>query len=488
MRVEVGVAVVRRWPERRLLGAPPRPRRRRLQCRQRIDRWRAPHQIGKRLRELPGRVGIALDLVEGQPEGHAVRSCLIGMRVADRLGLDAEARSALFYALLLKDAGCSSNASKMSALFDADDMDVKRKVKTVDWTSLPSAALYTLRAASPDGSLLDKAGRVYEFATRGRKASRELISIRCERGAEITRLMGFPEETARAIRSLDEHWDGRGHPDGLKGEEIPLLARICGLAQTVEVFFSAHGPAGAEEVAPVRSGRWFDPALVEVLLAEARECCLWEDLSRKDPDLEVTRLEPADRVLEATPERVDLVARAFGEIIDAKSPFTYRHSEGVARTATAIADRAGLGPEAKRDLMRASLLHDIGKLGISNRILEKRGALTEREFAAIMRHPKLTYDILSRVGPFRPIAETAANHHEKLDGSGYHRGLGAKALDLPSRILAVADIYDALSADRPYHEALPQEKVLGMLREDAGTKLDADCVAMIEDLAAENAV
>ena len=442
---------------------------------------------GFRFSEVLSALSIVLDLVEGQPEGHAVRSCLIGMRVADRLGLDADTRSALFYALLLKDAGCSSNASKMSALFEADDMEVKRKVKTVDWTSLPSAALYTARAASPNGSLLKKAGRMYEFAVRGRKASRELIQIRCERGAEITRLMGFPEETARAIRSLDEHWDGKGHPDGLRGEEIPLLARICGLAQTVEVFFNAHGPEGAEEVAVVRSGRWFDPALVEVLLAEAREGGLWEDLSGDDAGREVARLEPADQTLEATPERVDLAARAFGEIIDAKSPFTYHHSEGVARVSVAIAGRAGLGPEETRDLMRAALLHDIGKLGVSNRILDKPGGLTDAEYAKIKQHPRLTYDILSRVGPFRPIAETAANHHEKLDGSGYHRGIGAEDLDLPSRILAVADIYAALSADRPYHKALPQERVLDILREESSTKLDPESVAILEELVADDA-
>jgi putative nucleotidyltransferase with HDIG domain len=433
-------------------------------------------------------LSIVLDLVEGQPEGHAVRSCLIGMRVADRLGLDADTRSALFYALLLKDAGCSSNASRMSALFEADDMEVKRKVKTVDWTSLPSAALYTARAASPNGSLLTKAGRMYEFAVRGRKAAQELIQIRCERGAEITRLMGFPEETARAIRSLDEHWDGKGHPDGLRGEEIPLLVRICGLAQTVEVFFNAHGPKGAEEVAAVRGGRWFDPALVEILLAEARDGGLWEDLSRDDAGREVARLEPADQTLEATPERVDLTARAFGEIIDAKSPFTYHHSEGVARVSVAIAGRAGLGPEETRDLMRAALLHDIGKLGVSNRILDKPGSLTDAEYAKIKEHPRLTYDILSRVGPFRPIAETAANHHEKLDGSGYHRGIGAEDLDLPSRILVVADIYDALSADRPYHKALPQERVLDILREESSTKLDPESVAILEELVADDAL
>ena len=300
--------------------------------------------------------------------------------------------------------------------------------------------------------------------------------------------MGFPEETAQAIRGLDEHWDGRGRPDGLAGEEIPLLARICGLAQTVKVFLTERGPAAAEEVARVRSGRWFDPALVEVPLAEAREDGLWEDLSRMDPWREVSRLEPDDRALKATPERVDLVARAFAEIIDAKSPFTYRHSEGVERVAVATAERAGQGPEGIRDLMRPALLHDIGKLGVSNRILDKPGGLTSGEYAEIKRHPKLTYDILSRVGPSRPVAETAANHHEKLDGSGYHRGIGAEDLDLPSRILAVADIYDALSADRPYHKAMPQEKVLDILREESATKLDPECVAILEDLAAADAL
>ena len=199
-------------------------------------------------------------------------------------------------------------------------------------------------------------------------------------------------------------------------------------------------------------------------------------------------MEPDDRALKATPERVDLVARAFAEIIDAKSPFTYRHSEEVAKVAVAIAERAGMHPEETRDLMRASLLHDIGKLGISNRILDKPGGFTAEEYGEIKRHPKITHDILSRVGPFRPIAETAASHHEKLDGSSYHRGIGSEDLDLPARILAVADIYDALSADRPYHKALPQEKVIRILREESATRIDPECVAVLEELAAAGAV
>ncbi|HEV2745130.1 MAG TPA: hypothetical protein VGV91_18390, partial [Rubrobacter sp.] len=134
-----------------------------------------------RFSEVISSLSFALDLVEGQPEGHTVRSCLVGMRIADRLGLDEERRSALFYALLLKDAGCSSNASMMSTLFDADDMEAERKVKTVDWTSMPHAALYAARTVSPQGSVLSKAGHMFEFAVRGQRASRDLIRIRCER-------------------------------------------------------------------------------------------------------------------------------------------------------------------------------------------------------------------------------------------------------------------------------------------------------------------
>jgi hypothetical protein len=237
-------------------------------------------------------------------------------------------------------------------------------------------------------------------------------------------------------------------------------------------------------VASVRSGRWFDPALVGVLLVEARECGFWKNLLRKNADQEVARLEPPDRVFEATPERVDLVASAFGEIIGAKSPFTYRHSEGGRgdrgsrrrRVGSEAGPDAGLAPARHRQARH--LQPHTGEGGRPH-----RGDVRNDQAS-----PKLTHDILSRVGPFRPIAETAANHHEKLDGSGYHRGVGAEHLGLPSRGLAVADIYDALSAARPYHVALPQERVLAMLRDDGGSKLDAECVALAGDLAARDEI
>lgn len=441
-----------------------------------------------RFSEVLSALSFALDIVEGQPEGHIVRSCYIGMSVGERLGLDEERRSALFYALLLKDAGCSSNSSKMAALFDADDFETKRKSKTVDWSRLPQAALYAARSVRPEGNFWERTRRFLILGAQGQKASRQLIQIRCERGAEITRLIGFPEETAQAVRNLDEHWDGKGHPDGLEGEEIPLLARICGLAQTAEVFYSEYGPQSAEEMVRARRKKWFDPELSDILISEARAGNVWEHLGRPDLPQRLSDMEPTDKTLAATPERLDLVARAFARIIDAKSPFTYKHSEGVAKVAVAMSKRMGLEGEELRDQMRAGLLHDIGKLGVSSRILDKPDALTEKEFDKVKEHPKLSREILCRVAPFRNIVERCANHHERLDGSGYPRGISAEELDQPSRILAVADVFDALSQDRPYRKGMSVEKILAILNEESGEKLCPESVETLKVLISEGEV
>ncbi len=424
-----------------------------------------------------------LDIVEGQPPGHVLRSCLIGMRIGERIGLDDEQRSSLFYALLLKDAGCSSNAARISAMFDADDFVSKYTYKTVDWTRQPDATLYVMRTVSPDGSIWSKARQVIEIGRQKHSSVKQLIEIRCERGAGIARLLGLSEDTAVAIRNLDEHWDGAGHPDGASGGESPLLARICGLAQTVDVFYSQFGPVMAENMVLDRRGTWFDPVLADILLAEARAGQLWTALESDHLSAVVEALEPASLIIPATPERLDLIAVAFSQIIDAKSPYTSQHSAGVARVAALLAQRMGFSERAVQEQERAGLLHDIGKLGVSNRILDKPGKLTDAEFREIQKHPELTYQTLVRVGPLAKIAEVSALHHERLDGSGYYRGMSAHNLGLSARILAVADVYDALVSDRPYRAGMPIEQALAIIRTDAGSKLCPECVEQLVELA-----
>lgn len=417
-----------------------------------------------------------LDITEGQPEGHAVRNALIGMRVAEELELDEERKSALFYALLLKDLGCSSNAAKLQYLFGSDDQPAKRDLKTRDWTRPLEALRYTLANVATGGSLLEKVRHFLRVASQETSVSRELIETRCERGADIARMLGLPEETADAIHALDEHWDGGGHPDGRSGEEIPLLGRILCLAQTVEVFAHEYDVPAAYRMAADRRDSWFDPELVDALESIQEDAEFWNDVQGGDALDRLEGFEPTERILVATEERLDNVSRAFARVVDAKSPWTFRHSERVAQLATAIAGEVEVPEEERGELRRAALLHDIGKLGVSSRILEKDGSLTDAEYAEIQRHPDYSRRILERVGPFARIADLAGGHHERLDGSGYTRGLKGSDLPLTARALSVADVYEALTAERPYRDAHSPEKALEILRSDADSKLCPECV------------
>ncbi len=183
------------------------------------------------------------------------------MKIADLIGLSGPEKSALFYALLLKDLGCSSNAAKMCWLFEADDRSVKRNFKLIDWARLTSSGLFAFRNAKPDAGCLERIKKVVGLARSGKEQGRNLVKVRCERGADIVRMLGSPEATANATLCLDEHWDGNGHPLGLRRDKISLLGRICCLAQTVEVFVTSYGFRDAIAIAKRRKGTWFDPEL-----------------------------------------------------------------------------------------------------------------------------------------------------------------------------------------------------------------------------------
>jgi putative nucleotidyltransferase with HDIG domain len=420
-----------------------------------------------RLSEVMASLSYALDVTEGQPMGHAVRSCMIGMRIADAVGVEEAQRSALFYALLLKDAGCSSNSAKIASLFANDDFDVKRQFKLVDQTNPIEGLRSVWRISGSVGAFL-------QVLRPGLGVTRMMTELRCERGAEIARMLDLPGETAQAIYALDEHWDGHGNPHGLAGDEIPLLARILCLSQTVEVFYGRHGLPAALEMAQKRSGAWFDPQLVAALQALRSDSQFWDGLRADDLHLRVAELEPPDLRLGADDARLDRIAEAFASVIDAKSPYTFQHSVRVASIAGEIAANLALDGREQRDLHRAALLHDIGKLTISNQILDKPGRLSDGEFALVKQHPDFTARILERVTPFAGIAAIGAAHHEKLDGSGYPYGLDSSQLPQLARILTVADTYEALTAVRPYRDALAPDEALALMAADVGTKLCSD--------------
>ncbi len=421
------------------------------------------------LSEVVGALSCALDITEGQPEGHALRTCMIGMKLAERMGLSEHDRSALFYALQLKDLGCSSNAARVAHLFAADDRRVKKDFKTTDWPRLISSMRYAARNVAPHGSLIQKLGRFVAIGVGGPGEARTMVKIRCERGAAIASMFGLPRATAQTIRDLDEHWNGRGHPEGLRGEAIFPLARVASVAQTVEVFLEAGGLDAALDMAKKRQGKWFDPAIVKALLSLRNDTKFWAEVTGPDILRAVAAHEPPDLVLTADAGRIDRIALGFGQVVDAKSPWTQKHSEKVSELAVGIGRAMGMDDAAVRDLRHAALLHDIGKLGVSNAILDKPGGLTDDEVAAMRMHPAFTHRIMSRVRVLSRIADVAASHHERLDGKGYHRGLTAKQLSKPARALVVADMCEAISAERPYRDTIPMPDVLEILDRQVGS-------------------
>jgi putative nucleotidyltransferase with HDIG domain len=438
------------------------------------------------LNELPGSIRLsdiisalsyALDLTEGQPMGHSVRACMIGMRLAQQIGLSTDDQADLYYALLLKDAGCSSNASRLFHILNADDIRAKGDLKTKDWTRVGWESLhYALTHVGTGMPFLQRMQRLFQVAATQQQDSCTLVKIRCERGSYIAKQLGFSESVAAGIFNLDEHWNGRGYPDGLRKQEIPVFSRIANLAQTLDVFFHAQGSEAAVEAAQKRSGRWFDPDLVKAAVSLANSGMLWEGLDDDDLVRKVASLEPEHRQVKANEDSIDKICVAFAEVIDAKSPFTYRHSNGVADAAVEIGQWFGMNPKSLKQLRRAALLHDIGKLSVPNSVLEKPAKLTAEEWTVIKAHPYYTLEILKKIPGFDRLSQDAAAHHEKLDGSGYWRGWGSEQLSRFARILAVADIFDALHAKRPYRDGIPLEKVFSMLRDDAPHALDLPCV------------
>jgi HD-GYP domain-containing protein (c-di-GMP phosphodiesterase class II) len=443
----------------------------------RLRRKEAAPRPAVQVSEIISALSYALDLTEGRPMGHSVRSCMIGMRLASEIGMSVAEQSDLYYALLLKDAGCSSNASKLFHILSADEIRAKGDVKLTDWTRVGWESLhYALTHVATGAPFLERVRTLVQVAARQQVESCALVKIRCERGASIARRIGFSEPVAQAIHSLDEHWNGGGYPDGRHGEEIPLFARIMNLAQTLEVFLVNRGEQAALEVARRRSGRWFDPELVRVASSAAKRGLLFAGLDQEQAIDQALALEPEEHRMLADEATIENICQAFAEIIDTKSPFTYRHSNGVADAAVGMSRQLSLSEEDTTFLRRAALVHDIGKLSVPNSILEKPAALDNQEWEIVKRHPYYSYEILRRIPGFEALSEVAGAHHEKLDGSGYYHHWSADQLSLEMRILTVADIFDALAAKRPYRDAMPLEKVFDIMRKDAPRAIDAQCL------------
>jgi HD-GYP domain-containing protein (c-di-GMP phosphodiesterase class II) len=418
---------------------------------------------GIRLTDVIGALSHALDMAEGQPVGHSIRATMIGMRIGKVLGINESDHSALFYALLLKDLGSSSISAQLTTVHGGDDRLHKAARRLNDWNDR-SVAGKAISVVSGGRTRLVQGWQALTASRATADADQEMAVMRADRGAAIAAMLAMPAETCDAIRSIDERWDGSGTPQGLTRTAIPRLARIVGLAQTVEVFEKAYDVGTAYDVVRRRSGKWFDPDLVAAFETMATDTAFWGEIRHADTLASLRACEPPARVVYADELRLDTVAEAFARVIDAKSPFTARHSQNVSFLATRTAMELDLPAREIRALRRAALLHDIGKLGVGNRILDKNGPLTPQERIEMERHTRHTFDLLKDVPRFARFAMLAASHHERINGTGYHLGLAADELSLAARVLCAADVCEALSAARPYRAAMPMEAVMQHLR------------------------
>ena len=447
------------------------------------------------LAEVISALTFALDLTEGTLPGHSLRTCVMGMRLANALGIPANELTGLFYALLLKDIGCSDNAARLSQIMgpnrdlslapDGNSHRVSGSMAAV-LGSHPQLLERIWREVLPEVPPPSNIGRQLGVVASSDVDPRHSWQIQCSRSTQIMRDLGMKNLTIEAVYHIDERWDGTGLPSSQRAEKIPILSRICAVAQTLDAFASESGPEAALKMIRSRRGTWFDPEVVRAAQSLHTSGRLWKQCQPsavEETRAEVLRQDPG-MCASLTSERVDSICKAFGNVVDAQSPFTYSHSLGVTDVAVQLGMELGLAPERLSLVRQAAFLHDIGKLAVPHRILDKRGRLTPKEWTVVTRHPALSGSILYRVAAFRELAALAAEHHERLDGSGYPYGLQARQISLESRIIAISDCYAAMAEDRPYRLGLTAAQILDIIAGDVPDKLDITCFEALKALVA----
>jgi HD-GYP domain-containing protein (c-di-GMP phosphodiesterase class II) len=418
-----------------------------------------PAENRVRLAELIAMISLGTDLGMGQPMEHVMRQSLIALRLAERLRLDQPTRAVVYYVSLISWVGCHIDAYEQAKWF-GDDMSLKNDARHVDLAGMTARA-FVLSHVGAGRPLLERARVGVAFAGDGRRAAAEMIENHWLATNELASQLGLDEEVRASLYQTFERWDGKGVPAQARGEEIRMPARLVNLADVVEVYHRSGGVDAAVAVARERSGTQFDPGLVEVFCTEAPS--LFGDIDSLSAWPAVIGAEPAlETVL--SDDELESALEAIADFTDLKSPWTIGHSRGVAELAAAAAARYGLSDDDARLVRRAGLVHDLGRLGVSNAIWDKRGLLTAPELERVRMHPYLTERMLASFTALGPVAAIAVQHHERLDGSGYPRGLSGDALTHPGRILAAADAYRAMTEARPHRPALSAEAAAAELR------------------------
>ena len=426
-----------------------------------------------RVAELVATLSYAADLGLGQPLAHCMRQTVVALRLADLAGAGERDREATFYLGLMMNVYCHADAAEQAAWF-GDDITFKGDAFEMLAMNTAQIVSFLARRVSGHGTGLERVRRLATLPTTGQKQVVSFLTTHSTLGAQFAEQIGLDGAVSSAIRQAYEQWDGKGQPRHLAGEQIGLPARLVQLAGPIEVFARRHGAEAAQAIASRHRGTEFDPSIVDLFRSHTEqvldgldEASAWDAVLDAEPGLS-RRVGGAD---------LDAVLQGMADLVDLKSPFLAGHSRGVANLVTAAASLAGLPADEVSALRRAGLIHDLGRLGVSNAIWDKPGPLRQAEFERVRLHPYLTDRMLARVSALGPSREIAARHHERLDGSGYPRGLTAISLTPSDRLLAAADVFHAMIEPRPHRPPLTTDQAVRALQAEAKAgRLDGDAV------------
>jgi HD-GYP domain-containing protein (c-di-GMP phosphodiesterase class II) len=423
-----------------------------------------------RLAEPLAALSVATDLVRGQPPGQALYKTAIATKLAGYMGLGVAECAIAYFATLLRAAGCTATSHEFALYLGGDDVAVRFGGDAIDTDDVDQLTSLLTRLGK-DGMDPDEAMQVVAEASR---ADREV-------GGRVVIRLGLEEAIADSVRHIFERWDGLGVPTGVSGEDIPLATRIGHVASAAAMFCQAGGRAVALHTIERWSGKVLDPAITGIFLDNADDLMSCLDVS--DSWQAVLAVEPLPWRM-ARSHDLDEICSVFAHFIDLKTPFLHGHSARVARLAEGAARALDMSEEDCLMLRRAGLLHDLGRVGISTGIWERPLPLGTLELEQVRMHPYHTERILDRSALFQPLARLASLHHERVDGSGYYRGLPGTSLDRPARVLAAADACAELLEDRPGRRAMSPDAAAKMLAKEA---LDPDAVhAVLQVAGAKN--
>jgi putative nucleotidyltransferase with HDIG domain len=420
----------------------------------------APAETRVRLAELLATLSLGTDLGMGQPMEHVIRQSLIALRLAEHLRLGEAERRVVYYVGLLAWVGCHVDAYEQAKWF-GDDTVFKGDQRRYDTGRPLPAAAFVLGHLGSGRGLLERARLGVAFLGDGRRAVQEMMENHWIATNELATRLELGDEVRDSLYQTFERWDGRGVPAEARGPEIAPAARLVSFADVVEVFHRAGGVEAAVAVARERSGTQFDPELVKLFCAEAPDVfaeieavASWDAVIAAEPALAMVLSE----------EEFERALEAIADFVDVKSPWTLGHSRGVAELAEEAARVLGLPADDIVLVRRAALLHDLGRLGVPNSIWDKPGRLTAAEMERVRLHPYLTGRMLAFSPALARLREVAIQHRERLDGSGYPRGLAGNAMTPAGKLLAAADAYHAMKEQRPFRPALTADAAADELR------------------------